>query len=136
MLKLLFANQLEEYDFKNSNNNLNRYIDHYIKYNNNEYNNDNSEWGFFVDLESSQPPIPFQKIEISKYKPQLNTIMEEQPPPKNIKHEYPQKNIKYEYPQKNIKHEYPQKNDYYSITAHFSLVTCITTVAFVILIYA
>jgi hypothetical protein len=126
MLKLLFANQLEEYEFKNSNNNLNRDIDHYIdhyyiEYNNKEYtNNDNSEWGFFVDLESSQPPVPFQKIEISKYRPQLNTIIEEQLPVK---------------PQKMTKHEYPQKNDYYSITANFSLITCITTIAFVVLVY-
>lgn len=124
MLKLLFANQLEEYEFKNSNNNLNRENDHYIEYNNKEYNNnDNSEWGFFVDLESSQPPISFQKIEISKYKPHLNTIIEEQlrlPPVK---------------PQKMTKHEYPQKNDDYSIIAHFSLITCITTIAFIVLVY-
>jgi hypothetical protein len=129
MLKLLFANQLEEYEFKNSNNNLNRDNDHYIDYNYNNYNNynnnnnDNSEWGFFVDLESSQPPIPFQKIEISKYKPHLKTIIEEQlrlPPVK---------------PQKMTKHEYPQKNDDYSIIAHFSLITCITTIAFIVLVY-
>ena len=123
MLKLLFANQLEEYEFKNSNNNLNRDIDHYIEYNNNnkEYNNnENSEWGFFVDLESSQPPIPFQKIEIGKYRPHLNTIIEEQLPVK---------------PQKMTKYEYPQKNDDYSIVAHFSLITCITTIAFLVLVY-
>ena len=118
MLKLLFANQLEEYEFKNSNNNLNRDMDHYI-----DYNNDNSEWGFFVDLECSQPPIPFQKIEVSKYKPHLKTIIEEQMPMLPVK------------PQKIAKHEYPQKNDYYSITTHFSLITCVTTIAFVVLIY-
>ena len=142
MLKLLFAKQLEEYEYNNNNSSSSRIIGKkYMKTDDQPTTNhlpinEHDDWGFFVDFEKI-PTTNTNTNTNNHYEKHLNshTITVA---PHEITHLYniDEYNNKFnnEY-NNNFNNNYNKKQDDYSIKHHASLFTCLSVATIFIMYY-
>ena len=137
MLKLLFAKQLEEYEYNNNNSSSSRIIGKkYMKTDDQPTTNhlpinEHDDWGFFVDFEK----IPTTNTN-NHYEKHLNShTITVTVAPHEITHLYNIDEYNNKFNNEYNNNNYNKKQDDYSIKHHASLFTCLSVATILIMYY-